>query len=64
MILKLLQKVVEHQDLTEEEMLEGEKIGPDIIKGVQASNDSVLWDILRRLPPESYGRLNKIMRKK
>ena len=48
-------------DLNEDEMKEGERIGPSIIKGIQASNDTVLIDIMRRLPPESYARLNKIM---
>ena len=56
--------IISGMDLNEEEMLEGEKIGPGIIKGVQASNDTILIDMLRRLPPESYGRLNKIMRNK
>ena len=56
--------IIGGMDLSEEEMKEGEKIGPDIIKGVQASNDTVLIKILNRLPPESYGRLNKIIKGK
>ena len=45
---------------TEGEMQEGERISPDLVKAVLASNDQVLIDIVRRLPPESHGRLGKI----
>ena len=55
--------IISGMDLNEDEMKEGERIGPSIIKGIQASNDTVLIDIMRRLPPESYARLNKIMNK-
>ena len=55
--------IVSGMDLNENEMKEGEKIGPDIIKSIIASGDTVLIDVMKRLPPESYGRLNKLMNK-
>ena len=55
--------IVRGMDLDEEDMKLGEKIGPGIIKGIIASNDSVLIDTLRGLPPESYARVIKIIDK-
>jgi len=55
--------IVSGMDLNEDEMKEGEKIGPDIINSIIQSGDAVLIDVMRRLPPESYGRLNKLMNK-
>ena len=52
--------IISGMDISEDEMQEGERISPDLVKAVLASNDQVLIDIVRRLPPESHGRLGKI----
>lgn len=53
--------IVRGIDLTESEVQEAEGLAPAFRDAALRSGDQVLIDILRRLPPESYGRLKAIL---
>ena len=53
--------IIKGMDLDEEEVKIGEQIGESVMKDILGSGDENLIKLISKIPPEAFGRLQKII---